>query len=395
MVVVRKMSHDLQTVERMKALKIHLISAALPPQRDGIGDYTACLAAEMAHSAAVTVLTGAENPTPICGAVVKTAFSAQDPASVRRIAEFIAADKPDWALLQYNPFCYGRWGLNLHLPETMRRLRQVSPGTRVAVMVHEPFVPIITPQFAVMSTWQRWQLWRLGQDADVLFYSIDAWRQRFERWFPGKPAVHLPVGSNIPYTPMCRAEARARLGIHEGAVVLGLFGTAGSGRMLGRVKEALVAVRAAGIPAQALYVGPDSVQICAALAGTGIIAEGPFPAEEVSRRLAAMDIYLAAYVDGISTRRGAFMAALQHGIATVGTRGPLTDAILEQEDQRAFLLTAIDNPDAFTAAVVGLAENASLRQRFGQEAQKLYKREFTWQKTAARLLSAMQAPCGS
>ncbi len=376
-------------------MKIHLISAALPPQRDGIGDYTACLAAEMARSASVTVLTGAPNPASICGAVVKTAFSVQDPPSVRHIAKFIASDKPDWALLQYNPFCYGRWGLNLYLPEMMRRLRRVSPGTRIAVMVHEPFVPVITPQFAVMSAWQRWQLWRLGQGGDVLFFSIDAWRQRFERWFPGKPAVHLPVGSNIPQVPMGRAEARARLGIHEDAVVLGLFGTAGSGRMLGRAKEALAAVRAAGTPAQALYIGPDSGEVCAALGSADVIAEGPFPAEEVSRRLAAMDIYLAAYVDGVSTRRGAFMAALQHGIATVGTHGSLTDALLEQEDQRAFLLTAVDKPDAFSAAVVGLAENAALRQRFGQEAQKLYKREFTWQKTAARLLSAMQAPCGS
>ena len=371
-------------------MKIHLISAALPPQRDGIGDYTACLAAEMARLASVTVLTGAPNPAPICGAVVKAAFSAQDSASVRRIAEFIAADKPDWALLQYNPFCYGRWGLNLHLPETMRRLRRVSPGTRVAVMVHEPFVPIITPQFAVMSTWQRWQLWRLGQDADVLFYSIDAWQQRFGRWFPGKPAVHLPVGSNIPRVPVCRAEARARLGLREDAVVLGLFGTAGSGRMLGRVKEALVAVRATGIPAQALYVGPDSAEVCAALGSVGVIAEGPFPAEEVSRRLAAMDIYLAAYVDGISTRRGAFMAALQHGLATVATRGPATDLLIEERDKQAFLLANAEDAAAFSAAARSLADNTEQRQRLGRGAEQFYECEFAWNSITQRLLSALR-----
>ncbi len=372
-------------------LRIHLISAALPPQRDGIGDYTACLASELSRSAEVTVLTGMPRPAPIPGVCVQTAFSAQDPASVRQIAQIAAADRPDWALLQYNPFCYGRWGLNLHLPETMRRLRRVSPGTRVAVMVHEPFVPVITPQFAVLAAWQRWQLWRLGGDADVLFFSIDAWQRRFQRWFPGKPVYHLPVGSNIPRVPICRAEARARLGIQEDAVVLGLFGTAGGGRMLERFKEALTALRAAGVPAQALYVGPDSREICMALGDANVIAEGPFPAEEVSRRLSAMDISLAAYGDGVSTRRGAFMAALQHGLATVGTRGPLTDAVLEQESPHSFLLADVNKPDPFSAAAVGLAENARLRQRFGQEAQRLYAREFAWAAIVQKLQEALAA----
>ena len=370
-------------------MKIHIIAAALPPLLDGIGDYTACLAAELAHSADVTVLTGAASPAPIPGVRIETAFSADDPASVKQIARFVADGKPDWALLEYNPFSYGRWGLNLHLPEVMRRLRQVSPGTRVAVMVHEPFVPIITPQFAVMATWQRWQLWRLGRSADIVFFSIDFCTHQFKNWFPGKPLVHLPVGSNVPRVPITRAEARTRLDIPDDAVVLGLFGTAAGGRMLGRTKDALTTLREAGVPAQLLYVGPHKDAICAALGSEGVIADGPFPAEEVSRRLSAMDIYLAAYVDGVSTRRGAFLAAMQHGIATVGTRGPLTDALLEREAGQAFLLADVEKPDAFTAAVSHLAENAEQRQRLGQAAEQLYEREFAWEKVALRLISTL------
>ena len=44
-----------------------MIAAALPPQLDGIGDYSARVAAELAHSAEVTVLTGAPDPDPIPG----------------------------------------------------------------------------------------------------------------------------------------------------------------------------------------------------------------------------------------------------------------------------------------------------------------------------------------
>jgi len=370
-------------------LKIHIIAAALPPLLDGIGDYTAHLAAELAHSATVTVLTGAPAPAPIPGVRVERAFSPDASRSVWSLVSRVAEDRPDWVLLQYNPFSYGRWGLNLHLPRVMRRIKRDAPGTRFALMVHEPFVPLITPQFAVMGTWQRWQLWRLGRAADVVFFSIDFWQRGFRRWFPGKPLVHLPVGSNIPHVPISRSEARARLGIRDDAVVLGLFGTAGSGRMLERAASALNALRAANVPARLLYVGPHKEAICAALGSKDIIADGPFPADEVSRRLSAMDIYLAAYIDGVSTRRGAFLAALQHGVATVGTRGPLTDAMLEREDGRAFLLADVAAPEAFPAAVSSLATNAEQRQRLGQGAQQLYSRDFAWECIAKQLHSAL------
>ena len=369
------------------SMKITIIAAALPPQLDGIGDYSAQIAAELARSQDVTVLTGAPTPDPIPGVRTRTVFSADDPASVQGIADFVETNPPDWALLQYNPFSYGRWGLNLHLPRIMQQIKRRCPQTRFALMVHEPFVPIITPQFAVMATWQRWQLWQLGLAADALFFSIDPWAKRFQRWFPGKPVVHLPVGSNIPRVPMSRQEARARLGIREDAVILGLFGTASSGRMLGRATESLTALRSAGIPAQVLYVGPHQAAICAALGSESVIAGGPYPAEEVSRRLSAMDIYLAAYIDGVSTRRGALMAALQHGIAAVGTRGPLTDALLEQEAGHAFLLADVTAPSQFQAHVLRLAEKPAFREQIAHAGALLYARELDWPIIARRMLS--------
>lgn len=371
-------------------MKIHIIAAALPPLLDGIGDYTAHLAAELAHSATVTVLTGAPAPAPIPGVRVETAFSPDASRSVWNLVSRVAEDRPDWVLLQYNPFSYGRWGLNLHLPRVMRRIKQDAPGTRFALMVHEPFVPLITPQFAVMGTWQRWQLWRLGRAADVVFFSIDFWQRGFRRWFPGKPLVHLPVGSNIPRVPISQPEARARLGIRDDAVVLGLFGTAGSGRMLDRAVGALNALRAANVPARLLYVGPHKEAICAALGSRDVIADGPFPADEVSRRLSAMDIYLAAYIDGVSTRRGAFLAALQHGVATVGTRGPLTDSLLEGEAGQAFLLADVNAPEQFQAEVLRLAKDSALRKQIGQAGQRLYDKEFAWVSLVRRMQATLE-----
>jgi len=370
-------------------MKIHIITAALPPQLDGIGDYTANLATELAHSATVAVLAGAPTPDPIPGVRVETAFSADDPRSVWGLVDRVAADPPDWVLLQYNPFSYGRWGLNLHLPRVMRRTKRCNPGTKFALMVHEPFVPIISPQFAVMATWQRWQLWALGRSADRVFFSIDPWAKRFQKWFPHTQVQHLPVGSNIPRVPISRVEARARLGIGDTTVVLGLFGTASAGRMLCQVQEAAAALRQSGYTTQVLYIGPDREKVCAALSGIDVIADGPSPAEEVSRRFAAMDIYLVPYLDGLSTRRTTLMAALQHGIATVGTRGPLTDSLLAQEDGRAFLLADVAAPEMFSTHVLRLATKMELRKQIAEEGASLYAREFAWQKIVEKMQRAL------
>lgn len=371
-------------------MKITIIAAALPPQLDGIGDYTALLAAELARTQDVTVLAGAPATDPIPGVRIETVFSANAPASVQGIANVIKTNPPDWVLLQYNPFSYGKWGLNLHLPRVMLQIKRACPQTRVALMVHEPFVPFESWQFTVMATWQRWQFWRLGQTADVVFFSIDPWAKRFQRWFPKKPTVHLPVGSNIPRVPISHQEARARLGIEDATIVLGLFGTMSAGRMLGLVRDAADTIRQSGFSVQVLYIGPHAAQVCAALGDIDTIADGPAPAEEVSLRLAAIDIYLLSYLDGISTRRTTLMAALQHGIATVGTKGYNTDTILKVEEGKSYLLTEVTAPEQFQANVIKLVETPALRRSLGEQAERFYQIEFDWQQIAERLLTALK-----
>lgn len=371
-------------------IRIAMIAAALPPQLDGIGDYTANLAAELAKSVCVTVLTGQEaHYCPIPGVAIEPTFSARHTRSVWRIAERAAADRPDWALLQYNPFSYGRWGLNLHLPLVMRALRKNLPGTRIAVMVHEPFVPVINARFAIMTTWQRWQLWMLGRNADVLFFSIEAWAKRFAQWFPGKPVSHLPVGSNIPRVPIPREEARSRLGIRDEAVVLGLFGTMHGSRLLDRVRGAAEAVCGTGREALLLYMGPQGPAVRRALGGIATITDGPLPPEEVSRRFAAVDVYLTPFIDGVSTRRTSLMTGLQHGVATVGTHGALTDTLLSEQNGCALLLADVNDPEGFNSHVLRLMEDKGFRQALGRAGQGLYENQFAWRRIAQRWFDAV------
>ena len=371
-------------------MKLHIISAALPPQLDGIGDYTAHLAAELARSLDVTVLTGMPDPAPIPGVRVETAFSAADPRSVWQLVDRVAQDEPDWVLLQYNPFAYGHRGLNLHLPRVMQTIRRGSFGTKFALMVHEPFVPVLDLKHAVMTTWQRWQLWQLGRSADVLFFSIEPWMRKFQRWFSNRPVRCLPVGSNIPHVPTDRAAARAALGIESETVVLGFFGTAHNSRLLPWVRGAAQAVAASGRPVQVLYVGPDQEVMGQVLAGLPLLMTGALTGEDVSRHFVAMDMHLSPFVDGISTRRGSFLTGLQHGLPTVGTYGYNTEAALQAQNGHMYLLTDAHSPEAFYAQVQTLAHDPDLRARLGEQARGLFAERFAWDKIAAQLLNVLE-----
>lgn len=257
-------------------------------------------------------------------------------------------------------------------------------------MAHEDFVPLTNWKFYVMTTWQRWQFWALGRTADVVFFSIDPWVEKYRAWFPGKPLVHLPVGSNIARVPTPRSEARARLGIADDRPVLGLFGTAHASRLLDHVRSAVEGAAQGGEPFQVLYVGPHAAAVQEALSGFPVLADGPFPSDEVSRRFAAMDVYLAPFLGGVSSRRTSLMTALQHGIATVSTRGEQTDRILLEADNRAFLLAPENDRTAFREACLRTVTDSALRGRMASEGQRLYEEMFDWNRIADRMLRALK-----
>jgi glycosyltransferase involved in cell wall biosynthesis len=373
-------------------VKLHIITAALPPKLDGIGDHTALLAAQLARQADVTILSGQESETtPIAGVRIVPAFSAVASDGVRALLAHVRTDRPDWLLLQYNPFSYGKYGFNPYLPLVMRAIRRQLPDTRIAVMFHEAYTPLISLKFAVMTTWQRGQVYMLGRAAHRLYFSMEAWARQIGRWFPGKPAFLLPVGSNIPRLDIGVQEARARLGIGPQQVVLGLFGTAHPSRMLPLMRQTGEAVLREGHDAVLLYIGPDHDALKSAVGDLPLRSDGALAADEVSRRFAAMDVYLAAFVDGISTRRGSMMTGLQHGIPTVGTTGINTDSVLSAQEGKAYLLAHVDAPDLFVAHTLRLLREPNLRRQIGAEGQCLYDREFDWKPIAARLLSTLGA----
>jgi glycosyltransferase involved in cell wall biosynthesis len=368
---------------------VDLLFPVLPPVLDGIGDYTARLASALAGHADVRILTGpGADFDSVDGAGVEAGFTSQGPRMVSDVADMVSSRRPDLFVLQYNPFSYGRYAVNPFLAGTLKAVRNASPATRIALMIHECYTPPLTPRQAVLHVLQKRQLRACVRNADLLFLSTESWKD----YLPAarKPIIHLPVGSNIDGPARAVPPSSGAFGLPKEATVIGLFGTVHASRLTHYVRRALREVRDAGRPVRLLYVGSQEERVAAELGDERdlLVSAGPLPADRVRDAFAAMDVYVCPFIDGVSTRRGSFMAGLQQGVPTVTTTGYHTDAVLREAAGRAFLAAEAEDEAAFVEGVLRLVADSGERRRVAAAGRDLYHRQFDWPVTARRLLEA-------
>lgn len=295
----------------------------------------------------------------------------------------------DLVLLEYNPFLYGRWGFAPGVVARLWRLRLRRRRPRLALFIHEPYVPMVTWRWTLMGVWQRIQLLALRAASDVVFVSVQVWAERFRASWPTRPTVHVPVGSNLPDMREERETERRRLGVDEDTLVVAKLGTAHPGQSLEPVASALEALARSGRRVVLLALGsgarvPERVPHLVEVHAPGLLA-----ASDLARSLAAADLFFAPFIDGVSTRRTSLMAALQHGLPVIGTEGVLTDDVFRRSRQ-ALRLVPVGEPDLFADVAVDLADRPEERINLGCAARSLYDDEFNWTITAHRVLDAVR-----
>lgn len=380
-------------------LRLALLCGGFPPQLDGIGDYTWFLSQELARSGhSVQVLTSEPDKTlheaagasfnaggsPAglsAGFSVTRCFDPARPASLRRVGRHFRSEV-DWLVVQYNPFAFGPRGFNPWLLEALDKLRR---RTRLAVMFHETYVPCWPWKFMVMHLWQWPQFWALTRMADAIFISSERWAGQVRACRPEATCVHLPVGSNLPRCPCSKAEARRRLGIGPTAKVLGAFGTGHISKLPQLVGVAAQAVQRHFPGSMLLSVGTGGQTLRANCPGINLRDEGPLNPDEAALRIRAMDVMLVPFADGLSTRRGSAIAALQHGVPICSTLTRWTDRLLVDPPWAAIRFARPDQPDAFARnAVALLAEPPP-----AEEIQRCHDAEFGWPKIGERFVTGL------
>jgi glycosyltransferase involved in cell wall biosynthesis len=280
-------------------------------------------------------------------------------------------------VIQYNPFSFGRWGFAPRLPLFLARLRRRRRRPRIAVMFHETYVDMRSPSWVLMGSWQRAQLVAVQAGADIQFCSIQRWTERLRRTAFGRPIHHLPVPSNLPDARAEREHARRRIGADPDTLVLGCLGLRHPGRLPGHVLAAARAARAAGSPAVlVLDLGPGEPSEKMPVSHVHLRSTGFLDAPDLASHIAATDVFLAPYMDGVSTRRGSMMAALQHAVPVVGTYGHLTDDMLR--DAACLTLVPVNGSNGYAQAVAALATDSARRAELGAAGRRMYERHFDW-----------------
>jgi glycosyltransferase involved in cell wall biosynthesis len=347
---------------------------------DGIRDYAVLLAKALRDIDGIAV--DLYMRTPI-GTWVTTPF---DGGGTEETSSFASGLKAyDVVVVQYNPFMYGRWGFAPWLPLGLWRLRRKNSRGRIAVMVHEPYVPMVNWRWTLMGIWQRCQLAAALWGTHIAFASIQRWSESVSRLPFAPMTFHLPVGSNLPDARTARQDERARLRADEKALIVAAFSTGVPGRVVSYVASAVNAIARSGRDVILLNLGAGAPSLRESTSSkVRVLEPGRLPPDRLAEKLATADLFLAPFVDGVSSRRTTVMAALQHGIAVVGTKGFLTDDLFMSN--KSLELVAVDDEAGFAAAAVHLASNSHERKRLGEAGRELYEDRFDWPNVAQALL---------
>ncbi len=374
-------------------MKICIITARIPPSHCGVGDYSVQLARELVSQGhEITLLCGKEQASslPEPGIRVLNVVSSWGLWGIRSLLAEIPLRKPELILVNWVPHLYSKKGTSIGLAVAM--LLAKIDGARIHTIVHEPYVELSRPSFFITGPIQRLALGILTWSSAAVLVTIQPWVKMLKTRFKwaAKKIYWVPVGSNIPITPVTVSERehyRSELSMFPTDVALGVFSLGGAGKDYPCLNEAMKEVTKAKIPCYWIFIGVTDEEFAMRfpkIKNVPHYCTGYLPTETVSRWMQSIDLLVAAFDDGVSTRRTSVIAALAHGVPTITTVGHLTDEAFYETSP--LILTSLDPVD-FAGRVVHAAKNLpSLRERRG-EIRDFYKTWFRWKDIALSLLS--------
>ena len=374
----------------------HVITGEYPPQSGGVSDYTRQLARGLADAGDAVEIWAPpcddEKHAPADEAGIRVhrlpdRFGFRSLITMTRALH--RAPAPRRILLQYVPQSFGWKGANLPFCFWLRSRRRES----IWVMFHEVMFCADGSEKAsrqALSTIQRWMARLVTGAAERAFVSIPGWLPMLEPFMrPGATLTWLPVPSAIPVRVHPEATASIRARYADGRPLVGHFGTYGVAilALLGRTLQNLAVLSDCHV----LLLGDRSDVACRALieaqpslAGR-LFATGHLAAQDLSHHIAACDVMLQPYPDGISSRRTSAMVALSHGRAIVTTAGWLTEPMWAEAG--AAILAPVDDPHALAAAAATILFDVSQREDVGRRAAALYDARFHLRHSVAALRS--------
>lgn len=396
--------------EQGAPLSWHVITGEYPPQIGGVSDYTFGVAAGLASQGDEVhvwcpVCPAAAQPQAE-GVVVHRELGVVARPDLRRVGALLDQfPAPRRILVQWVPHGYGYQSMNVEFCRWVWN-RAARHGDSVEIMLHEPYLQFGRNwrQIAVALV-HRLMTILLLRAACKVWISIPEWEQRWRPYALGRrvPFQWLPIPSGIPVVdnPGGVQTVRRRYASGDG-MLIGHFGTYGW-PITSLLEPILYALSDQSAHQTVLLMGMRSEEFREELIRKKprlarlIQATGELSAEDLSCHVAACDLFIQPYPDGVSTRRTSFMASLSHGKPIVTTTGALSEPLWAEAGVLA--LAPASDVEAFVSLVRRLRADAGERDRLGRAAQKLYQERFDISYTITALRQAAGAVehlvCGS
>jgi glycosyltransferase involved in cell wall biosynthesis len=378
-----------------------MLTGELPPDRGGVGDYTARLSDALAAlGVPIGILTRERPGTPsrrVLGesrVPVHGTVPGWDARAWPIVLRALGSLGPRPLLhIQFQAGAYDLGG-SVHLLPGL--LRATLPRARVVTTFHDFLVPYLFPKAGPARLAANRLLARTSHAA--IFTDL----ADLQRAGPGVRGRVVPIGSNVdrdPATEPSRADVRRLLGVDDGAFLIGYFGFLNPSKGVPTLLDAMVRVQArrpgrtvklALIGAETGASNPTDLAQARAVhaaierdqTGQTIVRTGFLPPPELSATLLACDVIALPFRDGASARRGTLMAALAHSLPIVSTRperpspsgGPATvwlgagPGAVPVRDGEAILLVPPDDAEALAAALTHVMDDPELRARLAQGA---------------------------
>lgn len=371
-------------------MRWHLLTGEYPPESGGVGDYTARLARALVD-AGDTVDVWVPGAVSFSDAGRLRVHALPDRFGHRSRAALgeAWARSPGTVLLQYVPNALGSRGANIAFTRWLLARRR--RGDDIRVMFHEPYIyfSLARPWLNGLALVHRVMAALLIRAGTRLYASTDQW-EKYLRPYGAARLTTLPIPSTIDGVPdEGDVEAFRRKFAPNGGPVLGHFGTFGTD-VAGELEPVLRALMRRRPGLNVALIGADSGRFRQDLLDGGrssglpaIVATNRLTIEEIPAALGACDVLLQPYPDGATTRRTSLMAGLQQGVATVTTRGFLTEPVWSES--KAAVLAGAGEPARLADAVERLLDDDGARREQAARGRDAYARSFSMAITIERL----------
>ena len=365
-------------------MRFGILSRWLSPYVGGIVDHSVNLADDLRAHGHEVVLIGS-----LGNAAEGTRIVADDwsPAALERLRSGLESMQLDHLVMQYTPLMYaqGSWRTAGAL---VRFWQALGSAMTPSLIVHETYFRTWRrPQSLLRGTGEKRALKAMCRVSDHVFTASGPLLEEMAGWGLKRPAVMLPISSNIPVAEADIGEVRARHGIAPGTLVLTLFGGGNNLKwMLDHVVVLERRLQVERIPHAWLLLGgvPKSwLSSSAAVLDPGCLSQ-----PDLSENLQMTDIFLMPNWSGVNAKRGTLMAALEHGLPVIGTRGHMTDAFWREAE--GVILVEKKSVAGFVDAVLTLARDRQMRDWCGHLNKGYFRDRFTRAELMRCFLGAVQ-----